>query len=133
MKYPSEGNNGQGNEVFVAAATDLGEGERKIVAFGETEVGVYRSKGNLYAYENVCAHQGGPACEGLLMPKVEAVFTEDKFYKQMAFNYDEWHIVCPWHAWEYDVTTGECVTQRRFRLRKFEAVEKAGKIYVMTR
>ena len=67
------------------------------------------------------------------MPKVEAVINEDKSYQQMRFNYDEWHIVCPWHAWEYDVATGECVTQRKFRLRKFEIVEKAGKVYVLAR
>ena len=133
MTYPADGSNGYGKEVFVAEASELAEGQRRIVAVGDTEIGVYRNKGNLYAYENVCLHQGGPACEGLLMPKVEAVITEEKCYKQMRFNFDEWHIVCPWHAWEYDVTTGECVTQRKFRLRQFETVEKSGKVYVLVR
>ena len=117
-------------EVFVTEASALNEGERKVVPFGDTEVGVYRVKGKLYAYENRCAHQGGPACEGLLMPKVEEVLAPDKTYQHMRFNYDEWHIVCPWHAWEYDVTTGECVADRRFHLRKYQVVERDGKIFV---
>lgn len=121
----------QGKEIFVAEVSELNEGERKIVPFGNTEIGVYRMKGKLYAYENFCAHQGGPACEGLSMPKVEEVIAEDKTYQRMRFNYDEWHIVCPWHAWEYDLATGEFVVNRKFRLKKYEVVEKEGRIYVL--
>ena len=119
------------NEILVAAASELNEGERKIVPFGDTEIGVYRMKGKLYAYQNLCAHQGGPACEGLLMPKVEEVIGADKTYQQMRFNYEEWHIVCPWHAWEYDLATGEFVVNRAIRLKKYEVVEKDGRIYVL--
>ena len=118
-------------EVFIADAAELREGERKIVPVGETEVGVYRVEGKLYAYENLCAHQGGPACEGLLMPKVEEVLGENKTYQSRRFNYDEWHIVCPWHGWEYDVATGEFVVNRKMRLKKYEVIEKSGKIYVV--
>ena len=118
-------------EVFIADAAELREGERKIVPVGETEVGVYRVEGKLYAYENLCAHQGGPACEGLLMPKVEEVLGENKTYQSRRFNYDEWHIVCPWHAWEYELTTGEFVVNRKMRLKKYEVIEKSGKIYVV--
>ena len=118
-------------EIFVAETAQLNDGERKIVPLGDTEVGVYRVQGRLYAYENLCRHQGGPACEGLLMPKVEQVIAEDKTFARRRFNYDEWHIVCPWHAWEYDLKTGEYVVNRKFRLKKFEVVEKNGKIYFL--
>jgi nitrite reductase (NADH) small subunit len=118
-------------KIFVAASSDLNEGERKIVPAGSTEVGVYRVKGKLYAYQNLCIHQGGPACEGLLMPKVEEVLGADKGYIQSKFNYDEWHIVCPWHAWEYDVTTGEYVVNRKIRLKSYEVLEEGGKIHVI--
>ena len=118
-------------EILVAEASELNEGERKIVPFGDTGIGVYRVKGKFYAYQNLCAHQGGPACEGLLMPKVEEVIGADKTYQQMRFNYEEWHIICPWHAWEYDLATGEFVVNRQIRLKKYEVVEKDGKIYVL--
>ncbi len=118
-------------EQFVAEASELNEGERKVYPLGETEVGVYRLKGKLYAYENHCLHQGGPACEGLMMPKVEEVLGPDMTLQSHRFNYDEWHIVCPWHAWEYDVTTGEYVVDRTRHLRKFDIVEKGGKIYII--
>jgi len=53
--------NSTSEKVFVAASSDLKDGERKIVPVGSTEVGVYRVKGKLYAYQNLCIHQGGPA------------------------------------------------------------------------
>jgi len=122
----------QAKELFVAAASELKDGERKIVPFGDTEIGVYRKDGKLYAYVNVCAHQGGPACEGLLMPKVEEVLAPDKTFQRLRFNYDSWHIVCPWHGWEYELTTGEYVVNRKCSLRKFAVAEKDGSIYILT-
>jgi nitrite reductase/ring-hydroxylating ferredoxin subunit len=118
-------------EIFVSEASALSEGERKVFAVGKREVGVYRVNGQLYAYENHCAHQGGPACEGMMMPKVEEVLGEDKTFRMQRFNYDEWHIVCPWHAWEYDLKTGEFVVDRARRLKKYEVLEKGGKIFIV--
>jgi len=89
-------------------------------------------KGKLFAYENMCPHQGGPACEGLMMPKVREVLTADKRYQRQCFDYGEWHIICPWHGWEYDLTTGEFVADRKRRLKKYEVVERNGSIYVRT-
>lgn len=118
-------------ELFVAKASELGEGDRRIVPNGNTEIGVFRVQGELYAYQNLCAHQGGPACEGLLMAKVEEVIADDKTYHGMRFNHDEMHIVCPWHGWEYDLATGVMVADRKFRLRKYDVVEKGDEVYVL--
>lgn len=118
-------------ELFVAKAAELPDGERKIVPNGNYEIGVYRVNGDLFAYQNVCPHQGGPACEGLLMAKVEEVIAEDKTYQGMRFNHDEMHIVCPWHGWEFDLASGDMVADRKFRLRKYDVVEKDGGIYVV--
>ena len=105
-------------ELFVSKSDDLADGDRKIVPNGNYEIGVYRVNGNLFAYQNVCPHQGGPACEGLLMAKVEEI------------NHDEMHIVCPWHGWEFDLETGDMVADRKFRLKKYEVLEKDDGIYV---
>ena len=118
-------------EVLIAEGAEVPEGGRKVFALEDGEVGVYRVQGKLYAYQNLCAHQGGPACEGLLMPKVEEVISEEKTYVSRRFNYEEWHIVCPWHGWEYEVTTGEFAGDRKYRLKRYEVRERDGKIYVV--
>jgi nitrite reductase/ring-hydroxylating ferredoxin subunit len=119
------------DEILVAKAAELGDGDRKIVRHGEIEIGVYHVQGKYYAYRSLCAHQGGPACEGLVMPKVEEVIAPDKTYHGMRFNYDELHIVCPWHGWEYDLKTGEMVADRKLHLHKYDVIEKGGDIYVV--
>jgi nitrite reductase (NADH) small subunit len=41
--------------------------------------------GKFYAINNTCLHRGGPLGEGVLAGKI---------------------VTCPWHGWQYDVTTG---------------------------
>lgn len=42
--------------------------------------------GTFYAISNTCLHQGGPLGAGPLEGNI---------------------VTCPWHGWEYDVTTGK--------------------------
>ena len=118
-------------EIFVAHTSELKERDRKIIPHGNTEIGVYRANGKLYAYQNLCAHQGGPACEGLLMPKVEDVIARDQTYQGQKFNYEELHIVCPWHGFEYDLTDGVNAGNKRFHLKKYEVEVRKGGVYVL--
>ena len=53
-------------EIFVAKASELPDGERRIVSHDGVEIGVFHWQGAFYAYRNLCLHQGGPACEGLI-------------------------------------------------------------------
>lgn len=118
-------------ELFVARSEDLTEGARVLVKNGKAEVGVYRMDGRLIAYHNMCPHQGGPACEGLLMPKVKDVLGPHGTFVQQDFDHDEMHIVCPWHGWEFSLKTGVAAGDRTFRLRTAEVKETDGKIYVV--
>jgi len=118
-------------EIFVAKVAEFKEGDRKVIIDGKTEIGVYRLKGKLYAYMNLCPHQGGPACEGLLMHKVEEAFAPDRTSLGLRFNENEVHIVCPWHGWEFKIDTGEHAGDPKWKLRKFDVQEKGGDIYVL--
>jgi len=117
-------------ELFVCKAGEIGEGEVRIVALNEIEVGVYRHGGKYFAYRNHCLHQGGPACEGVMLPKVRDVFGEHKILLGQTFDEAEMHIVCPWHGWEYKLETGECAADARLRLQRFTVVEREGGVYV---
>jgi nitrite reductase/ring-hydroxylating ferredoxin subunit len=52
-------------------------------------VAVANVAGKFYAISDVCVHRGGPLGQGELHDTV---------------------VTCPWHGWQYDVTTGK-VTQ----------------------
>ena len=96
-------------EQFVAKATEMKDGDRRIVFMGEHEVGVFKEKGEYYAYSNFCLHQGGPACEGLTIAKVEERIMPDKTSRGLYFSETELHFVCPWHGYEFDISTGRAV------------------------
>jgi len=118
-------------EINVGKTAEFKEGDKKIIPNGKSEIGVYYVKGDWHAYQNLCPHQGGPACEGLLMAKVEEIIAEDKTYQGMRFNHDEMHIVCPWHGWEFDIANGEAVADRKFRLRKYDVEVRGEDVYVL--
>lgn len=118
-------------KIHVGKAAEFGDGDKKIVADGKSGIGVYFVKGGWYAYQNTCPHQGGPACEGLTMAKVEAVIAEDKTCQGMRFDHDQMHIVCPWHGWEFRMADGRSSADKSFALRKYDVELDGDEVYVV--
>lgn len=118
------------SEKFIGYADEFDEGARKIVPFNDEKVVVLRHNGSLHAFANRCVHMGGPVGEGIIMPKVEARLSEDKKLLGERFSDSEFHLVCPWHGWEYDLETGECAADRRVGLKKFNVVERSQELYL---
>jgi 3-phenylpropionate/trans-cinnamate dioxygenase ferredoxin component len=72
-----------------AKTAEISAGTIREVQVGGKAVALANVDGKFYAINNTCLHEAGPLGEGLLEGKV---------------------VSCPWHGWEYDVTTGK-VTQ----------------------
>ena len=59
--------------------------------------------------DNTCRHHGGPLGEGVL----------------------EGHeVICPWHGWRFDVTTGQCGTIPTIKQDVFECVVEGDEVKV---
>jgi nitrite reductase/ring-hydroxylating ferredoxin subunit len=117
-------------ECFVAKASEMQDGDRRIVVAGNAEIGVFYKDGTYFAYSNECVHSGGPACEGIMINRVLDVIAADRTYQGQTFS-DEVHFVCPWHGYEYELKTGECVGDRRLKLKKFDVVRRGDDIFVV--
>lgn len=117
------------SEWFVGLAADFPAGDRRIVEVAGVEVGVFRFGDQFLAYENVCQHQGGPVCTGILIGAVRGVVEGGRLIGER-FDDAEVHLVCPWHGVEYDIRTGICAADDRLRLRSFPVVERSGRVYV---
>ena len=74
------------NFVKVCKTGDVNEGCGKSIEINGKNVAVFKVAGNFYALNDTCGHRGGPLGEGEL---------------------DGTTVVCPWHGWRYNVTTGE--------------------------
>ena len=118
-------------EQLVGRADEFKDGDRRLVTVGDGEVGVFRHEGAFYAYANRCVHQGGPACEGMIIAKVEEKILPDGTSAGLYFSDTVTHVVCPWHGYEYDIKTGVCAADSRLRLRKYDVIERDGGVYIV--
>jgi nitrite reductase (NADH) small subunit len=77
--------------TFVAccAVGDVAPGTGKTVTVHGRELAVFNVEGAFHVLDNECPHRGGPLGEG----ELEGCL-----------------LTCPWHAWQFDVRTGDSVT-----------------------
>ncbi|HET6247428.1 MAG TPA: Rieske (2Fe-2S) protein [Tepidisphaeraceae bacterium] len=66
--------------------SELEEGKGKYVEIGGFQLAVFLNQGQIYVTDNTCPHAGGNLSEG---------------------NIEEGFIFCPWHAWPFNLQTGE--------------------------
>lgn len=118
------------SDHVIAAEDELAEGERIIAQVEGREIGVFNIEGEYYAYTNWCAHQAGPACEGNITGTIEACFDEESLQTDLKYVKENGILNCPWHGWEYDITTGECLSRQRIKLPEYPVTVKDGDIVV---
>jgi nitrite reductase/ring-hydroxylating ferredoxin subunit len=119
------------SKQYVAARSDeVPEHGRLVVDIGEVAVGIFRVDGELYAYENTCPHQGGPVCQGLVIPAVRELLTKEQAATGYAFDESDMRIVCPWHGYEFSILTGSHPGAAGIRLTPVVVREEDGDVYV---
>lgn len=72
----------------VARTSELAPGAGTIVELDGRSVALFNLDGEIHAIDNTCCHRGGPLGDG---------------------EVDETTVTCPWHGWQYDVTSGDCL------------------------
>ena len=106
----------------ICAAREIPVGGRKIIEIGKRSIGIFNVHGSLYAIKNRCPHQGAELCRGTVGGTMLPVDTPGQY------NYalDGQVLRCPWHFWEFDITTGEMIfVPEPFRVKTYEvATEK---------
>jgi nitrite reductase/ring-hydroxylating ferredoxin subunit len=117
-------------EVLVCRHGELPPGAVRIVCVDSTEVAVIRHQDDYFAYRNLCPHQGGPACEGVLMPGVVDRINDAGAFLGQGFDEADMHIVCPWHGYEFHLATGEHAGDKKLKLKRYDVVRRDDAIYV---
>ena len=74
---------------------DLSPGSAKVIEVAGKTLALCNVDGRFYALDNTCLHRGGPIGEGTL---------------------DGTTVTCPWHGWQYDVTTGQATMNPNAKL-----------------
>lgn len=106
---------------IVGRVSEMPPGERKIVEVKGRSIGVFNVHGNYYALRNACPHQLAPLClgaiKGMAMPSQPGEYIWAR----------EGEILrCPWHGWEFDITTGRSIfNPHRMRVKSYEVTVEA--------
>lgn len=117
-------------EYNISRATDIQPGERKIVELEGKEVCVFNVNGDYHALLNWCVHQGGPCCEGPVSGTYKASFDRESLETELEWVDEGKILTCPWHGWEYDITTGNCLSDTDRKLPKYPVQVENGDVIV---
>lgn len=101
---------------IVGRSVEVPPGGRKIVEVRGRSIGIFNVRGTFYALLNRCPHQAAPLCLGKItgttMPSPPGMYQWGR----------EGEILrCPWHGWEFDITTGRSIfNPHRVRVRAYD-------------
>jgi nitrite reductase (NADH) small subunit len=107
----------------IGAADGFAERQIRIVDVAQRQIGIVRWNGDLYAVANVCTHQGGPLCRGVLSARLDAAEPG-----HIVLDEATPVIACPWHGWEFDLRTGQAILDPAMRVRTFPVRVAAGRV-----
>jgi nitrite reductase/ring-hydroxylating ferredoxin subunit len=82
----------------VATVEEVAAGTARELTAGGRVVALFNIEGVFYALDGICPHAGGPLGEGSLSGCV---------------------VTCPWHGWQFDVTTGQHALNPRIEHTRF--------------
>ena len=94
----------------IATKSEMPPGTGKVVEVNGKTIAVFNCEGTFYAIDNTCKHRGGPLGEG---------------------NLSGTTVTCPWHGWEYDVSTGKCQLDSSIQVQTFDVKIEGDDILVL--
>ena len=74
------------NWTRISHAADCPPGQSIECVAGDRIIALFNLDGTFHALDGICPHQGGPLAKGALTNCI---------------------VTCPWHGWQFDVTTGQ--------------------------
>lgn len=113
-------------DIDVGSIADFDEGVPRVLTVEDREFAVIRWGNDVYAVRNHCPHQGGPLCYGRVRARIiggDAVGSID-------VDEDNPVIVCPWHAWAFDVRSGQSTWSDKYRVRTYAAHVEGDRVLV---
>ena len=95
--------------VKVAEVGEVSEGQGRVVEAEGRTLALFNVEGHLYVLDNACAHRGGPLGEGDVQGAI---------------------VVCPWHGWRWDVTTGSNANNPAVKMACYPVRVESDGVYV---
>ncbi len=100
----------------IGPVSDFPPGTHRVVKLRNAQIGVFNIDGRFYALPNRCPHQFGPLCEGNVGGTTACNASTNW---NLAWIRSGEIVTCPWHGIEFDITTGQSLTNTRLKVRTY--------------
>ena len=107
--------------------SEIAEGSSRLVTLNAREIGIFKAKGKIYAYRNVCPHDGGPVCTGTI---TGSLAQGPQTGWKLKWDREGEILYCPWHGSDFDICTGEALSRKPLRLESFPVKMEGGRIKI---
>jgi len=97
-------------KIEIGKKEDFQEDSGTLVEKEGKQIAVFNENGKLFAIDHVCLHRQGPLAEG---------YVDDNNI-----------LTCPWHGWQYNIETGECLTSQGMKLNTYKVIEENEKVFL---
>ncbi len=89
--------------------SDIPSNGGKSISVSGRELAVFNIDGAIHVIDNACLHRGGPLGDGEVEGKL---------------------VTCPWHGWQYDVTTGSNIFDPAIKVQRLEVRVEDDEVWV---
>jgi nitrite reductase/ring-hydroxylating ferredoxin subunit len=113
------------SEARIPLAEAPAAGDVRLIDVGGHRIGLYRVGDDLHALADRCPHRGAPLCSS--GRSVRGITLRDGTPTRGA---EPALIRCPWHKWDFDITTGRCIVHPRLRVRRYRVTVDDDEIVV---
>ena len=107
------------------AEADLVEGSPLIVTAGGRQLVVVRWHGEVHALRNICPHQNQSFECGAVRERIVA-----RERGEMEPDFEDPILICPFHGWEFQLTSGRCTSDPGLRVKRYPARIEGGRVLV---
>jgi len=110
--------------IVVGKTGEIPAGGRKIIVpfRGRAGIGIFNVKGTFYALRNICPHKRGPLCTGEVSGRSSAQAPPSATAGFVGYEREGEIIRCPWHAWIFDIATGQCLVDPHLRVKTYPII-----------
>ncbi|MBS0203112.1 MAG: Rieske 2Fe-2S domain-containing protein [Planctomycetes bacterium] len=93
----------------IAAVADVPVGTGREFVAGGRIVALFHLDDGFHALDGICPHAGGPLAQGVVQGHI---------------------VTCPWHGWQFDVTSGQHCLNRRLCQTLFPVTVEGTDVFV---
>jgi nitrite reductase (NADH) small subunit len=111
-------------EADAGSVSDLEEAKPRRVRVRERDLVLVRLGDRVFALRDSCPHMSTSFEGGAVVARAGGTADEVEFQSEDPV------LICPWHQYEFSITTGKCLTSSTWRVRTYPVAVRDGRIFV---